>query len=487
MKTNLELPIVESDELAKMDAVETATRIRAGEISAVEVAAAAIERAEASDAVLNAIPAHDYERALERANRPFAGPFAGVPTFVKDLDDVAGLVTSYGSRAHRHNVAKRTDGFIAKVLDTGLLCLGKSAASEFGLTGTTESSAHGPTCNPWKPTHSAGGSSGGAAALVAAGVVPMAQGSDGGGSIRIPASFCGLVGLKVSRERRFATAVLDKLPLRIVSYGVLTRTVRDTAHFVAALDARVGSRRLARMPLVSEPSAKRLRMALFTDTPTGVAVDGEVQATAVAAAQRCSRLGHEVEEISCPFDPQTVEDFMMYWSLLAWGTIVQTRLQRGRHFDREEMEPWTRSLAARFKSNPGRAFAAFRRLRAQQDRWTQLFARYDAVISPVCTAPAPELGRLGPDVPFDTAFARVRDYFLFTPVQNVTGDTAVSLPLGMSDGGLPIGVQFAAPAGAEACLLGLAHELELDGAFRTDVPRRLRITDTHRPADIHCS
>ena len=470
MKANFERQSVEMDELAKLDAVETAARIRARDLSAAEVVGAAIQRARALDPVLNAIPARDYERGLARADNPVAGPFSGVPTFIKDLDDVAGVVTSYGSRAHLGNVAKRTDRFIAKILDTGLVSLGKSSTSEFGLTGTTESSAHGPTRNPWKPTHSAGGSSGGAAALVAAGVVPIAQGSDGGGSIRIPASFCGLVGLKVSRERRFTTAALDRLPLRVVTYGVMTRTVRDTAHFLAALDERVASRRLARMPLVTGPSTKRLRMGLILETPTGIAIDPEVRACVIAAAERCARLGHTIEEIPCPFDGQSVEDFLLYWSLLACGTILQTRLQRGRAFDIERMEPWTRDLAARFMSRRRGAFSAYKRLRSQSGIWASLFANYDALISPVATAPAPELGRLGPDVEFETAFERVRDYFLFTPMQNVTGDTAISLPLGISENGLPLGVQFIAGQGHEATLLGLAYELEGDGAFCATAP-----------------
>ena len=161
-------PTFESCELSRLDAVETATKVRSGELSASEVVAAAIERADTLAPVLNAISARDYERALEQAKMPGTGPFAGVPTFIKDLDDVVGVVNSYGSRAHLGNVSKRTDKLIAKILDTGLISLGKSTAPEFGLTGTTESLAFGPTRNPWKPTHSAGGSSGGAAALVAA-------------------------------------------------------------------------------------------------------------------------------------------------------------------------------------------------------------------------------------------------------------------------------------------------------------------------------
>jgi amidase len=465
MKVDRKTVDLVTDEFLDWDAVETATRIRAGDVSACEVVAAAIGRAEALGPDLNAIPASDYDRALARASEPVDGPLGGVPTFIKDLDDVAGIVNSYGSRAHLGNVPKRTDKFIGKVLDTGLISLGKSAASEFGLTGTTESLAHGPTRNPWNPLHTPGGSSGGAAALVAAGVVPIAHGSDGGGSIRIPAAFCGLVGLKVSRERRFATAPLDRLPLRVVTYGALTRTVRDTACFVAALDERVASGRLPRIPQVEGPSKKRLRLAVFVDTPTGIPLDREVKATVLAAADRCARMGHEVEEVACPFGAQGVEDFLMYWSILAWGTILQTRLQRGRSFDIEHMEPWTRNLAAKFTGNRREAFAAFKRLRREHEAWSPLFTKYDAVITPVATAAAPKLGWLGPHVPFETCMARVRDYFLFTPMQNVTGDTAISLPMGATDTGLPIGVQLAARQGAEARLLELAYELEQDGAF----------------------
>lgn len=470
-------------ELSRLDAVETAARIRSGELSAAEVVAAAIERCEALNPLLNAVSACDYERAIERARRPGSGPFAGVPTFIKDLDHVAGLVNSYGSRAHLRNVSKRTDTLIARILDTGLISLGKSMTPEFGLTGTTEPLAFGPTRNPWKAAHSPGGSSGGAAALVAAGVVPIAQASDGGGSIRIPAGFCGLVGLKVSRERRFTTTGLDRLPLRVVSYGAVTRTVRDTAHFVAALDERVASPRIPRLPLVQGPNEQRLRIGVFVAAPSGAPIDPEVAATARAAARRCARLGHEVEEISCPFDEQMVEDFLLYWSFLAWGSILQTRLQRGRRFDAATMEPWTRELATRFTARWRNAIPALRRLRAARAAAEGLFGRHDLLLSPTATAPAPPLGHLGPDVPFETAFRRVRDYFCLTPAQNIIGNAAITLPLGISGAGLPIGVQFSSAQGRESTLLELAYELEADGAFcarrapiaygasQTDMPR----------------
>jgi amidase len=456
--------------LEELDGVETARRVRSGELSGVEVVAAAIERAEAADPLLNAISARDYDRALERAKHPGRGPLAGVPTFIKDLDDVAGLVNSYGSRAHVGNVSKRTDRVIARILDTGLVCLGKSTTPEFGLTGTTETSAFGATHNPWKLTHSSGGSSGGAAALVAAGVVPIAHGSDGGGSLRIPASFCGLVGLKVSRERRFVTAGLDRLPLRVVTYGVLTRSLRDTAHFANALDARIASRRLPRIPLVEGPGKQRLRIGLFLGAPSRSDVDGEVASVAVAAAQRCAHLGHKVDEIVCPFDEQMVADFLDYWSLLAFGSIVQTRLQRLGRFDIELMEGWTRSLAGRFRSNWRGALPALRRLRAASAASARLFERFDILLSPTTTAPAPLLGELAGDVPFETVFDRVRDTFCFTPPQNIIGNPAISLPLGMSGRGLPIGVQFAADTGREGALLELGYELEVDGAFHAGRP-----------------
>lgn len=457
----------DTSELGRLDAVETAARIRAGDLKAEEVVAAAIDRARALDPALNAVATETYAAALARARQPLDGPFAGVPTFVKGIDDVAGVVNDHASRAYACHVPTRTEPFLESFLGTGLVNLGMSTAPESGLTGTTESLAHGPTHNPWKLSHTPGGSSGGAAALVAARVVPLAHGSDGGGSIRIPSAFCGLVGLKPSRGRCFAPSVGRLLPVRLLTYGAITRSVRDTAHFVAALEARVPARKLPPVGLVKGPSRQRLRIGLFTDSPLGNPIDPEVRETVLAAGRTCAGLGHPVEEIPCPFDGRLLEDFWLFWTFLAWGFVVQTRWLKKRAYDPAQLEPWTRGLSDRFKAHPAKALSAALRLRRSSQTSVRLFARYDVLLCPTLSTPAPPLGYLGPEVPFETALDRVRNTLCFTPIQNATGDPAISLPLGLSQRGLPIGVQLSARHGGEARLLALAYELEASGAFRS--------------------
>ncbi len=457
----------DSSELGRLDAVETAPRIRQGELSPREVVAAAIERARALAPLLNAVPTETYASALERAQQPLGGPFAGVPTFVKGIDDLEGVVNDYGSRAYAGHVAHRTEAFVAAMLATGFVNLGMSASPECGLTGTTEPMAHGPTHNPWRLAHTPGGSSGGAGALVAARVVPLAHGSDGGGSIRIPAACCGLVGLKPSRDRRFAPTVGERLPVRLLTYGALTRTVRDTAALVSALEQRIPSRKLPPIGWVEGPARERLRIGLFTHSPLGEAIDPEVREATVTAGRTCAGLGHAIEEIACPYAADLLQAFWVFWAFLAWGFVVQTRWIKKSTYDPSQLEPWTHGLAERFRASLGKAMPAVLRLRGACRASEKIFSRFDLLLSPTTSTPPPELGYLAPDVPFDTALPRVRDTFCFTPIQNATGDPAISLPLGLSRTGLPIGVQLVARHGGEAKLLAVAYELEAAGAFRT--------------------
>lgn len=460
----------DASELGRLDAVETAARIQAGELTAEEVVAAAVERARTLEPILNAIPTETYDAALLRAREPLDGPLAGVPTFVKGIDDLAGVENDHGSRAYAGHRPRRTEPFLAAFLDTGLVSLGRSAAPESGLTGTTEPLAHGPTHNPWNLSHTPGGSSGGAGALVAARVVPIAHASDGAGSIRIPAAFCGLVGLKPSRERGFAPRLGERLPARILTYGALTRSVRDTARCLAALEERVPSRRLPPIGRVEGPARQRRRIGLFTDSPLGNPIDPEVRGAVLAAGRACAALGHAVEEIACPFEGRLLDDLWLFWSFLGWGFVVQTRWIRKGAYDPCELEPWTHGLAARFRAHLREVPPAVHRLRRAKGVSAQLFTRWDLLLCPTTATPAPPLGYLGPDVPFETAFERVKHGFCFTPVQNATGDPAISLPLARSAEGLPIGVQLSAPHGGEATLLAVAYELEAAGAFRCAAP-----------------
>ncbi|HEY6544672.1 MAG TPA: amidase family protein, partial [Dokdonella sp.] len=247
--------------LADLDAMATAAAIESGQLTAREAVAAAIRRAESVEPRINAIVTAAYDRARATAATPLTGPFAGVPTFVKDLDDVRGLPTRSGSRSFGQAPAATQGPYVDALERAGLVFLGKSSTPEFGLTGSTEPLLHGPTRNPWNLDFSPGGSSGGAAALVAARVVPIAHATDGGGSIRVPASCCGLFGLKPSRGR---TVPLGRPtgPVEIASSNAVSITVRDSAQWLAVTERSGGDVVFEPISYVRERSPRRLRIAL---------------------------------------------------------------------------------------------------------------------------------------------------------------------------------------------------------------------------------
>jgi amidase len=240
------------DVLEVKDGIELAALIAAGEIQASEVVEAAIARAQSVNPALNAIATETFAQARSQPNEPKAGLLAGVPSFIKDTDHVKGVPTLMGTRALPNKPADVSSNFVEQFLSVGLVSLGKSTLPEFGLTATTESAATGSTHNPWNPEYSTGGSSGGSAALVAAGVVPLAHGNDGGGSIRVPAACCGLVGLKPSRSRLADTAGAKKMPINIVCHGVISRSVRDTAAFYAEVEKHYRNTDLPEIGLVQQ-------------------------------------------------------------------------------------------------------------------------------------------------------------------------------------------------------------------------------------------
>lgn len=289
-----------SDALGTLDGVGIAERISSGEISAAEAVDAAIARAKSVNPALNAIVTETFDTARAQVKDPVTGSFAGVPSFIKDNEDVQGAPTLWGTRAVPNKPAGKSSRFVKQFFSTGLVCLGKTALPEFGLTATTESLAFGTTRNPWHTDYSTGGSSGGSAALVASGVVPLAHGNDGGGSIRIPASCCGLVGLKPSRGRLERVEGSRLMPVDIVYEGILTRTVRDTATFYHGAEKY---RRAPRMPEIGDvkhPGKKRLRIALFTDLPYATPAHSESADLVYRTGDLCEELGHTVREIPVP-------------------------------------------------------------------------------------------------------------------------------------------------------------------------------------------
>jgi amidase len=449
------------------DAVETAERIRRREVSAREVMAAAIGRAEAAG-TLGAIVTETFEQAMDGCGAA-RGPLAGVPYLVKDLVRVKGVRTRWGTRAVGHVVPGRSDPIMRVLAATGMVSLGKSATPELGLTATTEPLGEPPCRNPWDPARSAGGSSGGAAALVAAGVVPIAHASDGGGSIRIPASSTGLVGLKPTRGRLDMEGS-NLLPVNVAVHGVVTRSVRDTVAFFRAVERVTRPRRP-----IGEARAvpgRRLRILAFTDSPLGRRVDPEVQAAVHDAARLCASLGHEVRLSGCPFGERVILDFLRYWSFLAWLYDRFGRLLVHRGMDRKQLEPWTRGLADWCHREQRPTWAAIARLRAFGRTYAGVMERADVLLSPTLAHPPPPLGHLATDVPFDEKRERLFDHCPFTPAINAAGAPAITLPLGRSAEGLPIGIQLAARVGDDRTLLELAGELEQAEPWPRTAPAR---------------
>ncbi len=453
------------DELAGYDAIGLAALIRAGELSRRDALESALKRVAVVDPALNAVQLLDEARAFAAANRPIAGPFSGVPTFIKDNTDVAGWPTGHGSEAFEAGPARRDAPMTRALRDLGLVALGKTRLPEFGFNATTEYRTREPVRNPWHTEYSAGGSSGGSAALVAAGAVAVAHANDGGGSIRIPAAVCGLVGLKPTRGRFPLSPMERVLPVNIVGEGVLTRTVRDTAHFFAHAERRHRRASLPPVGLVEGPGTRRLRIGLVLDSPTGVRTDPQTRAAVSATAELLGRLGHDVAPITGPGDEQFAADFQLYWGLL--GYLIQRfgpRLFHG--MDPSHLDGLTIGLAGYYRARARGTAAAITRLRRSRIPYERGLAGVDVVLCPVLGRTTPRIGELSPREPFDELFPRLVEYVGFTPLNNASGSPAISLPLGATDDGLPIGVQLMARDGAERTLLELAFELEAVKAFR---------------------
>jgi amidase len=461
------MPVHASDELARLDAVGLAAAIARGDVSASEATRTAIARAEALNPQLNALIAPDFERAVAHASVPGTGVFAGVPTVVKDNEDVFGLPTRYGSRATPAADATADSPFVQEYRSTGIVVIGKSTLPAFGFNASTEFDGAPPTRNPWNLDFSCGASSGGSAALVAAGVVPIAHANDGGGSIRIPAAACGLVGLKASRGRIVDPPEADRLPVNIVSNGVVSRTVRDTAAFVAAAEAYRPALALPVIGAVEGPSDRRRRIGLMTDSVTGTPTDDETRATVLETALLLEKLGHEVVEIPSPVGPKFIADFTHFWALLGFSIRRLGRRMYGPDFDPTKLDPLTLYLDKRFRRHAWRTPTAIAGLRRASAQYARAFeaAGVDAVLSPTVATTTPRLGYLSPEVEFPEMFERVIRYAAFTPLHNATGAPGISLPAGLTTEGLPIGIHLSAPMGQDRTLLELGYELEAARPF----------------------
>lgn len=458
------------DALGADDATTLAEKIQVGELDAVEVARAAIRRARDTDERLRAIECDDFDGALARAvaSPRSRGPFAGVPTFIKDMIDMAGLPTRYGSEAFEAAPpAPKHDPLVAQFVDMGMVLLGKSTMPELGFIPSTEFPQRAPTRNPWNTERTAGGSSGGAAALVAAGVVPIAHTADGGGSTRIPAACCGLVGLKPThgRLRRSASTAHQIVP--IVADGVVTRSVRDTVAYYQAAESLFRNPDLPPIGRIERPLRRRLRIAMSTETPGPGNVDTATRREFERTAELLRSLGHDAREVELPANEQFVEDFTVYWSMLAFAVHKAGHVVLHPSCDRRRFSDLTRGLAARFKRNARKAPGAIYRLRKLATDYARFMQDYDVVLTPTLGQVPPSLGYMGMDLPYDTTFPRVERWVCFTPYANATGAPAISLPLGFDEEShTPVGMMFGARHGDDRLLLELALELERAQPFR---------------------
>ena len=452
--------------LGNMDATAIHEKILASEFSSSEAVKCAIERAKFADNYINAVVTADYSRATDLAKDINSGVFAGVPTFIKDLNDYKGLPTLKGSKGIHAKPAIKHDEVVEQILAvTGSIVLGKSATSEFGLLPCGETLQHGETRNPWNTEHSTGGSSAGAAALVASGVVPFAHASDGGGSIRIPASCCGLVGLKPSRGRNI-TSITKIAPIDIAEDGIVTRTVRDTANYYGQLEHYYANPQLPPIGRITHPGKKRLKIGLFTKSSLGVDSHGDVTETVLQSGKLCETLGHQVEYINNPFEHSVTRDVLVYWSFLSFASMLTEYASHGWNFNHFKTAKFTQQLGGFFPLISLKAISSFKNLKEHRHLYSELLTKYDVLLSPTLSHPAPLIGHFGVDVDALEIVVKLNSYVNFTTTQNVTGAPAISLPLGSSREGLPIGVQFAGKVGDEKTLLELAFEIEAAHPFK---------------------
>ncbi|MEV0593291.1 amidase [Nonomuraea cavernae] len=452
------------NEYTGYDAVGLSELIRTGKVTAAEVETVAREALAAANAQVNGLTLPIFSPALSHADD---GPFTGVPFLIKDHGPVAeGVPFSIGSRALPHVVADHDTDLMRRFRAAGLVTLGQTTCPELALSLTTESIRYGATRNPWDLERTAGGSSGGAAALVAAGAVPVAHGSDGAGSIRVPASCCGVVGLKPSRGRVTAGPDMGELMFGMAYEFALTRTVRDAAHLLDAVHGPgVGDKYTAPPPLrpyADEVGADpgRLRVALTTRSWSGSAVDPEVAGAAVHVAQVLEEMGHHVAEAG----PEVSwEDAIRALETEAMA-IASALLLSPREPDPALMEAVSRKVLE--LTRQARALdlvTGFHSQNLVSRSVARFFTGHDLLVTPT-------LGRLplahgvlnydDPDITFRQWLDRLMEFSPFTAVFNATGQPAISLPLGRSESGLPIGVQLVAGYGREDLLFRVAARLE---------------------------
>lgn len=481
-------------EYDKYDALGLGELVRTGEVSARELVETAIARIEQWNPHINAVVARRFDQALADADRlkPSSGqPFAGVPFLIKDLKQPhPDMALTCGSRFLRHDRPTTKSTLLNRMEAAGVIVLGRSASPEFGLVGYTEPELHGPCRNPWNLGHTPGGSSGGAAAVVASGLVPMAQGGDGGGSIRIPASCCGLFGLKPSRGRNpIGPGPAGGFSSRLSVEHVLTRTVRDSA---AMLDITKGIEPWAPVSTPGSESSflagldrppERLKIALLNEPLFNDDLEPACKEAVEQAARHFASLGHEIE----PAFPNEIDRqalaaaFLVLWCSECAHGLQQLQDQAGRRAEAGDFEAttWVMALVGGHVRGADVA-AAVATIHAAERTATEFLERFDMMLMPTLASPPPVIGAFKPTPRVQRAIRAIRRLPLrpltqllhgrmrdeafhwvgYTPFANITGQPAMTLPLHWTGDGLPVGVQLVGRIGEEQLLLRFARQVE---------------------------
>jgi amidase len=441
--------------LSEHDACAQAELCSQGKLRPAELAAQGRRRVDALNPLLRAI--------VDVAEPPAThsdGVLRGVPFVLKDVLPWPGLRWSMGSRAFRGNITRRDTPIGRRLREAGLSCAGKSAMSELGLLASSETLLEGVTHNPWSLVHSPGGSSGGSAAAVAGGIVPLAHANDAGGSIRIPASACGVVGFKPSRGRTVPTGFSASDLLNMTSDGCISRSVRDCALFVSLLEDQQSG--LPSLGFVQARPERALRVASWTTTLWGTEPTPSVVAAFHEAQSLLEQLGHHVELVKAPELEPALGDALLLIPAAAVAELVQAqdRLRR-EPVQRWELEPFTWELVDDYaQREPGALETARRALTRAAQAYRAALEGYDVLLTPTLAREPWEVGYLSPLLTRAVLGPRISECMAYTPIQNVVGAPAISLPLATSTSGLPIGMQLAAAVGQDELLLRLAYQIE---------------------------
>ncbi len=457
-------------EYADYDGLGLAALVNKGEVTPLELVDAAIERAERHNGTLNAIVYKAYDEARETAKGKLPdGPFKGVPFLIKDLGtEVKGWPRTSGSRFVANIVDDYDSELVRRFRAAGTVLFGKTNTPEYGITGTTESRLLGPCRNPWDPARISGGSSGGAASAVGAGILPLAHASDGLGSIRIPAACCGLVGLKVTRDRNPQGPDDFDRAIGFSVDHVVSRSVRDSAAMLDATGYPEPASPYApppkERPYMEEitKSPGKLKIAWSSETPGGKPIHPEIQTALEKTADALAKLGHSVTPRGLGIDYRQLYRAQGAVSGSNFAAGMMRRIEAmGREPEQDELEPLT---WAGFKNGSrltgAQAMWGWQQLRLMNRQVLSTFEEFDIYLCPVLGQLQPEIGFLGPDQEPRELNKRQGQVFPYTPPFNFTGQPSLSLPLWQSESGLPIGMMFTARYADEATLFRLAAQLE---------------------------